>query len=249
MVTPIQVGEDHPPLLDPRLIDAITSRALPESVDTPKHSRAKSSAISFLYLYMTLRYADHKYVLPPFHLPSEAPLLVLTLGICRPAFDFTARSALPIGAGLGSSASYNSCVSAAMLLAYKRVTPPAPSPHSHSHGTSTSSAIHVSHQGRRAIPTTTADEINKWAFVAEKVMHGNPSGVDNSVSIHGGALAFARAHGGRKGKMEGIGGFKSVRFLLTDSTVPRDSKRLIAGVAQKLEEVRPRPIRRIWVVD
>ena len=68
-------------------------------------------------------------------------------------------------------------------------------------------------------------------------MHGNPSGVDNSVSIHGGALAFARAHGGRKGKMEGIGGFKSVRFLLTDSRVPRDSKRLIAGVAQKLEEV------------
>lgn len=68
-------------------------------------------------------------------------------------------------------------------------------------------------------------------------MHGNPSGVDNSVSIHGGALAFSRAHGGRKGKMEGIGGFKSVRFLLTDSRVPRDSKRLIAGVAQKLEEV------------
>ena len=59
-VTPIQVGEDHPPLLDPRLIDAITLKALPESVDTPKYNRAKSSAISFLYLYMSLRYADHK---------------------------------------------------------------------------------------------------------------------------------------------------------------------------------------------
>ena len=125
-----------------------------------------------------------------------------------------------------------------MLLAYKRITLPPSSPHSHPHGASTSTtATHISHQGRRAIPTAIANEINKWAFVAEKVMHGNPSGVDNSVSIHGGALAFARAHGGRKGKMEGIGGFKSVRFLLTDSRVPRDSKRLIAGVAQKLEEV------------
>ena len=172
-----------------------------------------------------------------FHPSSEPPLLVLILGECRPAFDFTARSTLPVGAGLGSSASYNSCVSAATLLAYKRITLPASSPNSHPHGASTST--HVSHQGRRGIPTATADEVNKWAFVAEKVMHGNPSGVDNSVSIHGGALAFARAHGGRKGKMEGIGGFKSVRFLLTDSRVPRDSKRLIAGVAQKLEEVSP----------
>lgn len=65
-VTPIQVGEDHPPLLDTRLIDAITSRALPESVETLKYNRAKSSAISFLYLYMSLRYADHKYVIPAF---------------------------------------------------------------------------------------------------------------------------------------------------------------------------------------
>ena len=63
-VTPIQVGEDHPPLLDPRLIDAITLKALPESLDTPRYNRAKSSAISFLYLYMCLRYADHKYVPP-----------------------------------------------------------------------------------------------------------------------------------------------------------------------------------------
>ena len=136
-----------------------------------------------------------------------------------------------------------------MLLAYKRITLPPSSPYSHPHGAPTSTAnataTHISHQGRRAIPTATANEINKWAFVAEKVMHGNPSGVDNSVSIHGGALAFARAHGGREGRMEGIGGFKSVRFLLIDSRVPRDSKRLIAGVAQKLEEVSAGTMRRV----
>jgi hypothetical protein len=45
---------------------------------------------------------------------------------------------------------------------------------------------------------------------------------------------------GGRARWRGIGGFKSVKFLLTDSRVPRDSKRLIAGVAQKLEEVRSR---------
>ncbi|TFY73068.1 hypothetical protein EWM64_g10944 [Hericium alpestre] len=33
--------------------------------------------------------------------------------------------------------------------------------------------------------------------------------------------------------MEAISGFKSLRFLLTDSKVPRDTKRLVAGVSQK----------------
>ena len=67
--------------------------------------------------------------------------------------------------------------------------------------------IHISHKGRRALPTDIAEEANLWAFVAEKVLHGNPSGVDNSVSVYGGALAYTRPGFSRnKGGMEAIQG-------------------------------------------
>jgi mevalonate kinase len=97
----------------------------------------------------------------------------------------------------------------------------------------------VSHQGRRAISSDVAEEVNRWAFVSEKVLHGTPSGVDNSVSVFGGALAYTRSgFPGKKGGMEPIQGFKSLKFLLTDSKVPRDTKALVAGVAARKAEVR-----------
>lgn len=66
--------------------------------------------------------------------------------------------------------------------------------------------VHVSHQGRRALPLQVAEEVNHWAFVAEKILHGNPSGVDNSVAVYGGALAYTRPGFGRKSGMEAIQG-------------------------------------------
>jgi len=95
----------------------------------------------------------------------------------------------------------------------------------------------VSHQGRKAIPPDVSEEVNRWAFISEKVLHGTPSGVDNSVSVFGGALAYTKSgFAGKKGGMEPIQGFKSLKFLLTDSKVPRDTKALVTGVANKKAE-------------
>lgn len=69
-------------------------------------------------------------------------------------------------------------------------------------------------------------------------MHGNPSGVDNSVAVHGGALAFTRANpavGRPENTLEQLRGFASVRFLLTDTRIGRDTKSLVASVGAQKE--------------
>ncbi|GAA5976130.1 hypothetical protein JCM5350_000325 [Sporobolomyces pararoseus] len=137
-------------------------------------------------------------------------------GSSRPAQSFTVRSSLPISAGLGSSAAYSVAVASSLL--YTHGILPTPSNHSE-------------------ITREQADVVNAWAFLAEKVIHGTPSGVDNTVATLGGAIAFRKAVKGRDGSLETINGFKGLNFLLTDTQVPRDTKTLVAGVAKrKLEE-------------
>ena len=128
----------------------------------------------------------------------------------RPSINFTARSSLPVGAGLGSSASYSSCVATILLLTHRRLQLPAqPLPTMQPTTSDPAGHLHVSHAGRRALTKDFADEVNRWALVAEKVLHGNPSGVDNAVAVYGGALAFTKpgfAYGPSVGGMEGIQG-------------------------------------------
>ncbi|KAK4046828.1 cystathionine beta-lyase [Microbotryomycetes sp. JL201] len=161
-----------------------------------------ASQLAFLYLYM--------------HLSAEK----------RASQTFTVRSALPIGAGMGSSAAFSVCVSSALLYTQSHL----PLPH-------LSPAAAATHHGRRAVTSEQAEVVNSWAFTAEKILHGTPSGVDNTVSCLGGAIAFTKAVKGRSGGLDGLHGFKSIRFLITNTKVPRDTKTLVAGVARrKLEE-------------
>lgn len=114
---------------------------------------------------------------------------------------------MPVGAGLGSSAAYSTCIATTVLLLNARISvPPLPLPSREPEHPEDPGHIHVSHQGRKAISPSTAEEINHWAFVAEKVLHGNPSGVDNSVSVFGGALAYTRPGFGKKSGMAAIQG-------------------------------------------
>lgn len=103
----------------------------------------------------------------------------------RVARTFTIRSALPIGAGLGSSAAVSVCLSSALLYLNGHLPLPGHSNRKHQQHPAPPASHLVSHDA--------AHLVNSWAFVAETIMHGNPSGVDNSVSTLGSALIFQKS--------------------------------------------------------
>lgn len=73
---------------------------------------------------------------------------------------------IPLAAGLGSSASYSVALAASLLFLYDQIK---------------SDNIHE---------PKSKDLINKWAYQCERVIHGQPSGIDNSTCTYGGALFF-----------------------------------------------------------
>ncbi|XP_044500447.1 mevalonate kinase-like isoform X2 [Mangifera indica] len=118
-------------------------------------------------------------------------------------------SDLPVGAGLGSSAAF--CVSlTATLLAY-----------------SDSVSLDKNQQGWLAYGDSDLDLLNKWAFEGEKIIHGKPSGLDNTVSTYGNIIKF------RSGNLTRIKSNMPLKMLITDTKVGRNTKALVAGVSDR----------------
>ena len=78
---------------------------------------------------------------------------------------------------------------------------------------------------------TDKDLINKWAFIGEKCIHGNPSGIDNLVSTYGGAILYKK---GTEAKLLDLSN-NPLDILLTYTKVPRSTKVLVSNVRQLYE--------------
>jgi len=105
------------------------------------------------------------------HVAAFAFLYLYTsLSPARPGQNttFLLRSAIPIGSGLGSSASISVCLATALLKLGGYIPCPEDA-------------------GRGVLKT-----INEWAYLGEKCIHGNPSGVDNTVATFGGGVVFRK---------------------------------------------------------
>lgn len=198
-VTPLPPGEAHPDQLDQRLVDAINEKVLPPAHEMPE--RTHPAALAFVYLYMAIAHGSRRYV-AEIHATSISPKFRI-----RPAFNVTVRSTLPVGAGLGSSAAYSACAATAILLHFRRIEIPSLPHPTRAPSEGDPGHLHVSHEGRRAITPATAEEVNRWAYVSEKVLHGTPSGVDNCVAVFGGALAYTKPGFARKSGMDKIQGY------------------------------------------
>ncbi|KAK3777977.1 hypothetical protein RRG08_038773 [Elysia crispata] len=121
-----------------------------------------------------------------------------------PSISVEMKSEIPVGAGLGSSAAFSVSLSSALLQL---------------------AGVTFSEKVSDDLSTwssTDLDIINKYAFLGEKMIHGQPSGIDNSISTYGGALRF------QKGEMTHLGSIPTLSVMLVNTQVPRSTKTLIS---------------------
>ncbi|XP_075542705.1 mevalonate kinase [Dermacentor variabilis] len=118
---------------------------------------------------------------------------------------FTVNSRLPLGAGLGSSASYSTALATVLLAKYGAV--------------------------QRTLSSKDRELISLWAFQAECILHGQPSGIDNTICTYGGAVLFK---GGKISEI--LESIPSYKVLLVNTQVPRNTKALVAGVKKRHDQ-------------
>lgn len=176
--------------LDSDLVEAMRPHLLNVSPNSSPENRKihQAAASAFLYLFLSLG--------------SQA----------FPGCIYTLRSTLPIGAGLGSSASISVCLSSALLLQIRILSGPHPD------------------QPRKEAELQ-VERINRWAFVGEMCIHGNPSGVDNTVSTGGKAVLFKRIDYAQAPIVTPLYRFPELRFLLVNTRQVRSTAVEVAKVA------------------
>lgn len=118
-------------------------------------------------------------------------------------------SDLPLGAGLGSSAAYCVALSAALLAL------------------SGSVSLDITQKGWLTYKESDLELLNKWAFEGEKIIHGKPSGIDNTVSTYGNMIQF------KSGNLTRIKTTMPLKMLITNTKVGRNTKALVAGVSER----------------
>ena len=175
--------------LDPDLTEAIQPHLplLPHMSDEQKRIHC-DAAFSFLYLLLSL--GDQSF----------------------PGCVYSLRSTLPIGAGLGSSASISVCLSSALLLQMRALAGP-----------------HPDQPGEEA--ELQVERINRWAFVGEMCIHRNPSGVDNTVATKGKAVLFKRDDSTKPPNAKALHNFPELPLLLVNTNHPRSTAAEVAKVS------------------
>ena len=176
--------------LDPDLMEAVKSQLTNVSPHASPEQRKIHQAAASAFLYLFLSLGTQKF----------------------PGSIYTLRSTIPIGAGLGSSASISVCLSSALLLQLRTLSGPHPD------------------QPRQEAELQ-IERINRWAFVGEMCIHGNPSGVDNTVSTGGKAVLFKREDYTKAPKVTPLYGFPELPLLLVNTRQTRSTATEVAKVA------------------
>ena len=149
-------------------------------------------------------------------------------------FSVELVSDMAVGSGAGSSAAFSVCLAASFIHYIRSKI-----------SSSGISNKNVSKDGYKPIgmeatdlSTFSAKEkelIARWALLGEKVMHGNPSGIDNVVCTFGSIVKFRKGQEGQGPILEHLPGGAQLKILLIDSGVRRDTAGMVAKASKRLE--------------
>ncbi len=79
------------------------------------------------------------------------------------------------------------------------------------------------------------EEVSRAAYEAEKVVHGNPSGIDNTIATYGGIILYSRTTGFKKlGKLN----FPEARILIVDTGIERSTKNAVEKFTRRLTRLK-----------
>lgn len=154
------------------------------------------------------------------HVAAASAFLYMFLCLANPSFPgclYSLRSTIPIGAGLGSSASISVCLASALLLQIRTLSGPHPD--------------QPPEESRLQI-----ERINRWAFVGEMCIHGNPSGVDNTVSTQGKGVIFQRPSYEKPPLVTPMWNFPELPLLLINTKQSRSTAVEVAKVGRLIVE-------------
>ncbi|KAH3677147.1 hypothetical protein WICMUC_001902 [Wickerhamomyces mucosus] len=151
------------------------------------------------------------------HYAASSSFLYLYVHLCNrqtKAKRFTVRSTLPIGSGLGSSATISVCLAGALSILGQHIEPA------------------TLGNNDKSVDNQDSEYIDSWAFMGEKLIQGNPSGIDNAVATHGGAVMFQRTQSSVPSVRTTMRNFPKLKLLLTDTKQPRRSSDLVGNVSR-----------------
>ena len=148
-------------------------------------------------------------------------------------FSVEVHTNAPLGSGLGSSAALSVCVSALFLVLAGTIQLP-----SVTNIKFTISQLKEEIVGDKIqkgfFSRENLAQINNWAFAAEKIVHGTPSGIDNSLCTHGGTMVF------KEGQFTALKAFPSttpLSIVIIDSCVPKSTHKMVSAVKEKQQEM------------
>jgi mevalonate kinase len=143
-------------------------------------------------------------------------------------------SDLALGSGAGSSAAFSVCLSAALIhyirskVSFNGIT-------NRNISRSGYKVMEMKVSDLTSFSTKEKELISRWALIGEKIMHGNPSGIDNVICTFGSIIKFKKGEEGQSPILEHLPGTVKLKILLVDSGVRRDTAGMLAKVSRRLE--------------